>query len=219
MNQLLVIPTLAEASPLIQMAGFEVTQIPGLYHTQDGEFDLLLSGVGIVPTIFSLTRHLAHHSYCRVIHAGIAGSYALSLQPVEIVQVTRDTFADVGIDHGGVFRWVFHENLWNPDEKPFNNGWIEVAEDPSLHLDAVSGITVDWVTGSPDRKARLVDKFNPQTESMEGAAVFYVCKMEGIPVIQLRAISNFVGNRDRFSWKKEEAIEVLTNEIRKILCR
>jgi futalosine hydrolase len=59
----------------------------------------------------------------------------------------------------------------------------------------------------------LAEKFNPQLESMEGAAVLYVCGREDIPAIQIRAISNYVGVRDRFSWKTEEAITALTKVI------
>ena len=177
----------------------------------------MIAGVGTVPVMYNLTKHFAANRYEKVIHGGIAGSYFLPLEPGEVVQVVRDTFADVGVDHGGIFRWVFYENLWNPDEKPFRNGWMSVEEDRSLKLEAVNGITVDLVTAGPERKARLAEKFNPHIESMEGAAVFYVCKMEDIPVVQIRAISNYVGIRDRHDWKTEEAIEALTKVISGLL--
>lgn len=177
----------------------------------------MIAGIGAVPVLYNLTRHLCSSRYERIIHAGIAGSYILPLQPGEVVQVIRDTFVDYGIDHGGIFRWIFHENLWKPDEKPYHNGWMEVAEDTSLKLEAVNSITVDLVTAGPERKARLAERFNPQIESMEGAAVFYVAKMEDIPVIQIRAISNYVGVRDRHSWKTEEAVEALTRVISGLL--
>jgi len=213
MSQLIVVPTLTEALPLIQAAGFIPTADPIVYQKEDGKWKVLIAGIGTVPVIYNLTRHFAANRYDKVIHGGIAGSYVLPLEPGEVVQVIRDTFVDVGIDHGGVFRWIFHENLWKPDEKPFRNGWIEVAEDRSLKLEAVNGITVDLLTAGPERKARLSDRFNPHIESMEGAAVFYVCKMEDIPVIQIRAISNYVGVRDRHSWKIEEAVGALTKVI------
>lgn len=217
MSQLIVIPSLTEALPLIQSAGFTQTEDPILYQKEDSGWKLLIAGIGTVPVIYNLTKHFAANRYDKVIHCGIAGSYFLPLQPGEVVQVIRDTFVDVGIDHGGIFRWIFHENLWKPDEKPFRNGWMEVQEDPSLKLEAVNGITVDLVTAGLERKARLAEKFNPQIESMEGAAVFYVCKMEDIPVIQIRAISNYVGVRDQHSWKTEEAIEALTRVISSLL--
>jgi futalosine hydrolase len=217
MSQLIVIPTITEALPLIRSVGFTQTEDTLVYQKQDCGWKLLIAGIASVPVIYNLTKHFAANRYERVVHCGIAGSYFLPLQPGEVVQVVRDTFVDVGIDHGGIFRWVFHENLWNPEEKPFRHGWIEVPEDRSLKLEAVSGITVDLLTAGPERKARLADKFNPQIESMEGAAVFYVCTMENIPVIQIRAISNYVGVRDRHSWKTEEAIEALTRVISGLL--
>ena len=41
---------------------------------------------------------------------------------------------------------------------------------------------------------------------MEGAAFFYVCSMEHIPFIQLRAISNRVELRNRKAWKMDLAL-------------
>ena len=217
MSRLIVIPTLTEAQLLIRAAGFAQTDDPIIYNKNGSDWKIMIAGIGTVPVIYNLTKHFASNRYDKVIHAGIAGSYFLPLQPGEVVQVVRDTFVDVGIDHGGIFRWIFHENLWKPDEKPFRNGWMEVDADKSLNLEAVNGITVDMVTAGPERKARLAERFNPQLESMEGAAVFYVCKMEDIPVVQIRAISNYVGVRDRHSWKTEEAIEALTRVISELL--
>ncbi len=217
MNQLIVIPTLTEAQPLINSGGFMLTGDPLIYEKSGTGWRLMIAGIGTVPVLYNLTRHLCFNRYDRIIHGGIAGSYILPLQPGEVVQVIRDTFVDYGIDHGGIFRWIFHENLWKPDEKPYRNGWMEVAEDPSLKLEAVNSITVDLVTAGPERKARLAERFNPQIESMEGAAVFYAAKMEDIPVIQIRAISNYVGVRDRHSWKTEEAVEALTRVISGLL--
>jgi futalosine hydrolase len=219
MSRLIVIPTLNEALPLIRDAGFNQSEDPIVYNKPGSDWNLLIAGIGTVPVIYNLTRHLASNRYEKVVHGGIAGSYILPLQPCEVVQVVRDTFVDVGIDHGGIFRWIFHENLWKPDEKPFRNGWMEVPEDPLLKLESVNGITVDLVTAGPERKARLAERFNPQLESMEGAAVFYVCKMEDIPVTQIRSISNYVGIRDRSNWKTDEAIEALTKILTGIICK
>jgi futalosine hydrolase len=219
MSKLIVIPTLLEAQPLIRAEGFNPTKDPKFFIKANSEWKLLIAGIGTVPIIYNLTKHFASCRYDKVIHCGIAGSYFLPLQPGEVVQVVRDTFVDVGIDHGGIFRWIFHENLWNPDEKPFRNGWMEVPEEKELKLDSVNGITVDLVTAGLERKARLAERFNPQIESMEGAAVFYVCKMEDIPVVQIRAISNYVGIRDRLSWKTEEAIDALTKVLSKVICK
>ena len=217
MNRLFVFPTLTEATPLIEQAGFIPDGVPDLYHLPGSDWKLIIAGIGTVPVMYNLTRHFSTNRYDQVVHAGIAGSYFLPLQPGDVVQVTRDTFADIGIDHGGIFRWVFHEAMWAPDQKPFHGGWLETPEDSSLHLECVSSITVDLVTGSPERKARMIQHFNPQAESMEGAAVVYVCKRDDIPVLQIRAISNYTGIRERYNWKTEEAIAALTQTLTRLL--
>ncbi|MFH0760472.1 MAG: hypothetical protein V2A67_03085 [Bacteroidota bacterium] len=217
MNRLFVFPTLAEATPLIQSAGFIPAGEPNLYQLPGADRKMMIAGIGTVPVLYNLTRHFSANRYDHVVHAGIAGSYFLPLQPGDVVQVTRDTFADVGIDHGGIFRWIFHEALWAPDEKPFHGGWLETPEDRSLHLECVSSITVDRITGSPERKAQMIRQFNPQAESMEGAAVVYVCKQDDIPVVQIRAISNYTGIRERYNWKTEEAIAALTQTLTRLL--
>jgi futalosine hydrolase len=55
------------------------------------------------------------------------------------------------------------------------------------------------------------------TESMEGAAVFYVAGMLDIPVMQLRTISNYVEPRNRAAWRIQEAIQVLNDLLISIL--
>jgi futalosine hydrolase len=42
-------------------------------------------------------------------------------------------------------------------------------------------------------------------ENMEGAAVAHVAALAGIPVGEIRGISNMVGPRDRASWRVKEA--------------
>jgi futalosine hydrolase len=43
---------------------------------------------------------------------------------------------------------------------------------------------------------------------MEGAAAAHVCALYGVPFLEVRGISNLVGDRDRQSWQVEEAVAV-----------
>jgi futalosine hydrolase len=52
---------------------------------------------------------------------------------------------------------------------------------------------------------------------MEGAAFHYVCLLERINFLQLRAISNRVGERDKSKWKLKESIENLNKELLNII--
>ena len=54
-------------------------------------------------------------------------------------------------------------------------------------------------------------------ESMEGASLHYICLMENIPFLQLRAISNIAGERNKKKWKMDEAIINLNKELVRVL--
>ena len=71
------------------------------------------------------------------------------------------------------------------------------------------GVTVQTVTGASQRKEELMKQFNPHIESMEGAAVYYVCLQEGIPFFELRTVSNEVGEKEREKWNTPMALESL----------
>jgi len=75
------------------------------------------------------------------------------------------------------------------------------------------GITVNSISINEDKNNQRKNQFNAQIESMEGAAVFYVCLMEDIDFIEIRSISNYIGERDKNKWKINEAVEVLNKTI------
>jgi futalosine hydrolase len=81
----------------------------------------------------------------------------------------------------------------------------------------VNALTVGTATGSQDTIERLSAKYNPDIETMEGAAFFFVCSMEKIPFIALRAISNMVEPRNRENWDIPLALQNLTERLREVL--
>ena len=50
------------------------------------------------------------------------------------------------------------------------------------------------------------EKFDPTTESMEGAALHFVCLSENIPFLQFRVLSNYIGERNKKKWILKESI-------------
>ncbi len=59
--------------------------------------------------------------------------------------------------------------------------------------------------------------FSPVVESMEGAALHYTCLMENIPFIQIRAMSNYIAERNKKKWNMKESVDNLNNELVKTL--
>jgi futalosine hydrolase len=86
-----------------------------------------------------------------------------------------------------------------------------------LELASVDGLTGNISHGAPESIARISSGFDPDVESMEGAAVFYVCLHEKVPFLEIRAISNFVESRDTTKWDIPLAIENLTDELYRFL--
>jgi len=66
------------------------------------------------------------------------------------------------------------------------------------------------VHGNSQSISAIKKKYNFQIESMEGAAYLYACKMLDIKGYQIRAISNYIEDRNRENWKVEEALNNLT---------
>jgi futalosine hydrolase len=81
----------------------------------------------------------------------------------------------------------------------------------------VKGISVNQITSSKEMIAFYKNKFNPVTESMEGAALHYVCIIEKTPFLQVRSISNYIGERNKKKWNMNESIINLNTELIKLI--
>lgn len=180
----------------------------------------LITGVGLGPSIYQLTRQLIKEKPTLVIQIGIAGSLDNSLQPGDTVVVQADTIADVGVQEHGSFRNVFDLDLADPSLFPWTDGllvnpytnWLALPD-----LRQVRGITVNEISTNQDRIQHYRLHWGAQIESMEGAALHYVCLQEGIPFLQIRSISNFIGERDKGKWKIKEAMHNLNSELNLLL--
>jgi futalosine hydrolase len=184
------------------------TQQEILPYLQTGHHhDVLITGVGIPSTIFRLTRQLAHHHYDIVVQAGIAGAFDSSFaKPGHVVHVVKDAFGDLGAFDGGQFQDL-HQMELNFDPLWLNSGNIKT------ELPEVKGITVQTMTTDKVILTGLTNKWQPDVETMEGAAAAYVCQQKQIPFLQIRGISNTVGIRDKSLWHTGEAITNLNNAL------
>ncbi|MBM3421485.1 MAG: hypothetical protein FJY11_10170, partial [Bacteroidetes bacterium] len=63
----------------------------------------------------------------------------------------------------------------------------------------------------------LMDSYNPDVETMEGASFFYICALEKIPFMAVRAVSNMIEERDRSNWDIPLALRSLSERTREIL--
>lgn len=181
--------------------------------------DILITGVGIPQTIYTLSKELFQHKYDLAIQAGIAGTFNKNIQQNSTVIVEKDTYGDIGIQEKNSFTTLFENGFMDKNTFPFRNGWLE-NYNPFLQkttLPLVSGITVNMITDDTSDINRMMEKFTPGIETMEGAAFHYVCLKEQVNFLQLRSISNEVGERDKTKWQIKEAITDLNIELKKLV--
>jgi futalosine hydrolase len=182
-------------------------------------WDAIVTGVGIVPTVFNLTRVLTNTNFRSVLNVGLAGAINNQLSLGETVNVISDEFAFWGAEDKDNFLSVFNLGLQDADEYPFLKGIIvpRIGNLNLLSMKKVSGITVQTVTGAEPSIELLRKHYQVDVESMEGAAVFYVANQFNIPAVQIRAISNYVEPRNKDNWKIKEALTALSVVIRPML--
>lgn len=180
--------------------------------------DALVTGIGAVPTTFALTRHA--QDYDLVVNSGIAGAYKPNLSIGTVVCINQDSFGDYGIDDHGVFKSLSEMRLSATDlpnqEEILNNPWINF-DFPKYKVPLVKGLTLSTASGSLETIEKIKKRWDADIETMESAAVFYVCKLLGVRFISYRAVSNFVEPRDKSKWNIGKAIGNLETEVRNFI--
>jgi futalosine hydrolase len=177
------------------------------------ELDILVSGVGMIATAAWTSRELARERYDLALNVGVCGSFSPRLPLGAVVHVATDRIAELGAEDGDDFLTVQQLRLLDDNEFPFERGKLVNTSPPSIHalasLRTVDGITVNTAHGSEPSIRRVVDRFNPDVESMEGAGFMYAALIHGVPFAQVRAVSNVVERRNRSAWKLDLAVAEL----------
>ncbi len=178
------------------------------YQFKGIEINTLVTGVGSMMTAFGMSRLKNINENDLLINAGIAGSYDRTYKLGDVFEVTKDKFADLGVEESnGDFTDIYQLELYPKDKFPFENGWI--TNEGLSKLKKVSSITVNKVNGTKNAIEKISAKYNPDLESMEGAGFCYASKMLDIKFVQIRSVSNYVEPRNRDNWKLNLAIDNL----------
>jgi futalosine hydrolase len=198
---------------IIAATEMEITPLMSAYF----QADYLITGVGSPATVYHLLKKIASKKYDIVFQIGVAGSLNESLQLGEVVLVNADCFADLGAFENNQFLSLFDLNLNDLDAFPLKNGWLKNEFEKIEGLKYVNGITVNSLTDEANKVSLFKEKYQAEIESMEGAALHFVCLQENIPFLQIRGISNFVSERDKSKWQLKAAIENSNHAVLEII--
>jgi futalosine hydrolase len=211
MNCLVVAATAAEIKPFLDQYRSGIN----LPHTTD----VLITGIGLTATTYALARQIHIKRPDLVIQAGVAGCFSPSIPLGTVLAVKKESIADQGVIESRQLKSLFGLQLLSQNQYPFSKGWLVNKNGilSKIKLKKVTGISVNEITTSPQKIKLYTHAYAPVVESMEGAALHYVCLMEKIPFIQLRAISNYIAERNKKHWNMKDSIINLNNELVRLL--
>ena len=159
-----------------------------------------------------------------IIHLGVGGAYPSSgLKMGDIAIADEEIYGDEGILLADGFHTV--EKIGIPflikagkqyfNEFPLDKKLVKMALRISRVMYQASRVavksgpflTLSTCTGTLKRARELEKTFHAICENMEGAAVAHVCAFYGTPMVEIRGISNIVGERDKRKWDINLAAE------------
>ncbi|WP_447039014.1 futalosine hydrolase [Streptomyces sp. DSM 118878] len=175
--------------------------------------DVLAVGVGpgaaAAGTATALARAAAAgRPYGLVVSAGIGGGFQPGAPVGSLVVADAVTVADLGAETPEGFAPVTELGFGAVTHRPPPSLVRELAGACGAATGTV--LTVSTVTGSAERAAELRLRHPAAlAEAMEGFGVAEAAVLHGVPVAEVRAVSNPVGPRDRAAWRIGEALAAL----------
>ncbi|MER5973023.1 futalosine hydrolase [Streptomyces sp. NPDC002055] len=176
--------------------------------------DVLAGGVGpgasAAATAGAVMAGALHgRPYGLVVSAGIGGGFAGTAPVGSVVVADTIVAADLGAETPEGFLPVTELGFGTSAHRPP----AALSRALAAAASAASGpvLTVSTVTGSAARAAELAARYpGAAAEAMEGFGVAEAAAAQGLPVLELRAVSNPVGPRDRAAWRIGPALTALS---------
>ncbi|TCS95857.1 futalosine hydrolase [Hazenella coriacea] len=177
------------------------------------QVDVLAAGVGPVMVAVRTAMVLAKTSYDLVIIAGIGGGFVGQAEIGELVIADQIIAADLGAETPEGYMSLDELGFGSvqiPVHTSLANEWADVIREKGLSVTLGPVLTVSTVTGTAETTEELAQRVpSAAAEAMEGFGVATAAHVLGIPVLEIRAISNRVGPRDRSAWRIGDALKAL----------
>ena len=155
-----------------------------------GGHEGLACGIGPVEAASAAARALAEHPPDAVLHVGLAGGVGLDVGT--IVLGTEAVYADLAAAIPVVSR---------VESDPALLARLRAALPHAPALPIATSARVSGPSGSEPQGFKV--------EAMEGFGVLRACELAGVPAVEVRAISNELGESDRSRWELELGLESL----------
>lgn len=151
--------------------------------------DGLICGVGPVEAAAATARALALRDWRAVLHVGVAGGRDLASGTIVIG--SEAIYCDLSAAIRLVDRVAADDRLIAAAQRA-------IPKAPTLPIGTSAAV------GATGHEVSV--------EAMEGFGVLRAAALAGVPAVEIRAISNQIGDPDRSRWQIVEAIEALSHE-------
>lgn len=170
---------------------------------------VVVSGIGPAAAAAAAATALALAPYRLALSLGICGGFPGATDIGDVVVSTDLVAADLGADSAEGFLGTGQLG-WSDETHPVDPGLVQRAADRLGTVVTGPVLTVSTVTGTVSRARQLADRHGAVAEAMEGWGVLEAARPHGVPVLEIRSVSNLVGDRDTSSWDFPKAFEALT---------
>jgi futalosine hydrolase len=165
---------------------------------------IICTGVGLVNAAHGVTLAITRQRPDAIVVCGVGGAYPGSgLIVGDVACADLECYGDLGAQSPAGFL----------DMRAL--GFPVIGGPPPIYNDLpmqifptqrrVKFITVSTCTGTDAASQAIEARTGGAVENMEGAAVAHVGSLHGIPVGEVRGISNMVTNRDTSAWRLQDA--------------
>ncbi len=181
-------------------------------------------GVGKASAAGSVAMALTRQPAAAVLLFGVCGAYPSghlsageSLGVGDLCLVSEDVMGDEGKATEEGFRTLDGEGAGQTGPFPADVMLTARAAELLGGLPLVRGATVSTCSGTAAASMVMARRTGAQVETMEGAAVATACQRLGVPLVQMRCVSNHAG--DPGSWQLEMAARRVQEAVLDLLTR
>ena len=196
----------------------------------DRSWYLVISGPGVFNAAWALTVCLERFRPKFILHTGIAGVFAgMGLEIGDAAVAVKDTYVHAGVDLSRpgkhavcsrlsplpfdliAGRGLTRQGIYTLDLKLAHACKERLTRSLNCRVGQGPFITVSAITGSLAKANVLSHAYSAMMESMEGAAAAHVAALYQVPMVQIRAGSNQVGDRDKTRWDIQTAVGIVAD--------
>ncbi len=169
-------------------------------------------GVGKVNAAHSATLILENYEVSVLILFGIGGAYPDSgLKIGDIAVAESENYGEEGVlikegwnsmEFTGFPLLKKEKEYYNTFPLDASMSWLaaDASKDCGFNVRSGNFVTVSQCSGTRKSGALMKERFNGLCENMEGAAAAHICAMYGVPMVEVRGISNIIEDRDMKKW-------------------